>query len=205
MPLNLTGLVPPISLRPAATLTDEELMRLSNGNKPYRIERNRHGEISIMTPAGGIGSTHEMYVANTLYNWSEAVTNGDKAGPRGIAFGPSTGFNLPDWSCLSPDASWLALDRWDALTPELQAGFPPLCPSFIIEVRSKSDSRSVLEEKTQLWLENGMQLAWLIDPSGRNVTIFRPDGATEVLHAPETAAAAAPVQGFALRCNRLWA
>ena len=88
MTLNLTSLVPPISLRPAATLTDEELMRFSEENKPYKIERNKYGEIIIMTPVGGIGSTHEAYVAYALLHWYE--TTG-----AGLAFTPTPGSIFP--------------------------------------------------------------------------------------------------------------
>jgi Uma2 family endonuclease len=197
MSLNLTSLVPPISLRPAATLTDEELMRFSEDNKPYKIERNKYGEIIIMTPVGGIGSTHEVYVASSLFHWNE--TSG-----AGIAFGSNAGFNLPDGSCLSPDAAWLALDRWNALTHQQQAGYPPLCPDFILEVRSQSDSRPSVEAKMQLWLENGAELAWLVDPIDSNVTIYRPTQAPELLDHPEAVKGERPVAGFELRCTRLW-
>lgn len=197
MPLDLTLLVPPISLRSAVTLTDDELMRFSEDNKPYKIERNRHGEITIMSPVGYIGSTHEAYVANALYNW--AVQDG-----RGSAVGSNAGFNLPDGSCLSPDAAWTSLDRLNALTLAQQTGFPPLCPDFLIEVRSQSDSRRLLEAKMQLWLDNGAQLAWLVDPIDANLTIYRPNHPPELLHRPEAVTATAPVAGFELPCARLW-
>src|ERR1700712_4496302 len=101
MHLNLTGLPLPISFRPAVALTDDELMLFSEENKPYKIERNNRGEITVMTPVGGIGSQHEMYVDAELYVWTR------KDG-RGTAFGANAGFNLPDGSCLSPDAAWLS-------------------------------------------------------------------------------------------------
>jgi Uma2 family endonuclease len=197
MSLNLTSLVPPISLRPSAALTDEELMRFSEENKPYKIERNNRGEIIIMTPVGGIGSTHENFVASSLFNWNETIQTG-------IAFGSNAGFNLPDGSCLSPDAAWLALHRWNALTPEQQAAFPPLCPDFIIEVRSRSDSRASVEAKMQLWLENGAALAWLVDPIDANVAIYRPGQPAEIHTHPEIVDGTGPVTGFQIRCTRLW-
>jgi Uma2 family endonuclease len=197
MPLNLTSLVPPISLRPAASLTDEGLMRFSEENKPYKIERNKHGEIIIMTPVGGIGSTHEAYVASSLFQWNETAQTG-------IAFGSNAGFNLADGSCLSPDAAWLALDRWNSLTAEQQAGYPPLCPDFIIKIRSQSDSRTSVETKMELWLENGAKLAWLVDPIDANVTVYRPGHAPALLSRSEVVRATDPVAGFELRCARLW-
>ena len=197
MHINLLDLPLPITFRPGTVLTDDELMRLSRGNRPYKIERNRSGEITVMTPVGGIGSTHEVFVASSLYLWSE--TDG-----RGLAFGSNAGFNLSDGSCLSPDAAWLSRERWNSLTPEQQAGFPPLCPEFIIEIRSRLDSRRLLETKMQLWLDNGAQLAWLIDPVDQTVTIYSPAADSETLHRPQNITATAPVAGFELRTSTLW-
>jgi Uma2 family endonuclease len=198
MPLNLDSLAPPISLRPSVTLSDEELMRFSADNKGYKIERNNRGEITIMSPVGGIGSVHEGYVYGEFYLWS-------RQDGTGKCFSPSGGFNLPDGSCLSPDVAWMTLDRWESLTVEQQTGFPPLCPDFLVEVRSESDPRKMIEAKMQLWLDNGAQLAWLVDPIDANVTIYRPGHAHETLDHPRVAAATAPVEGFVLECSVLWA
>lgn len=197
MPFTLHGLTLPVTLRPAIALSDEALIRLSEENKTCKIERTKEGEITIMTPGGGIGGGHEVFVASTLFLWSE--TDG-----RGVAFGSNTGFNLDDGSCLSPDAAWLSLARWNALTPKQKIGFPPLCPEFLIEIRSQSDPRRLLETKMQLWLENGAQLAWLIDPLEATITIYRPGEAIETLARPATITASHPVAGFSLRTERLW-
>ena len=198
MPLNLDSLAPPISLRPSVTLSDEELMRFSADNKGYKIERNSRGDITIMSPVGGIGSAHEGYVYGEFYIWN-------KQHGWGKSFSPSAGFNLADGSCLSPDVGWMALDRWNSLTVKQQTGFPPLCPDFVIEVRSASDSRAMVEDKMQLWLDNGAQLAWLVDPIDANVAIYRPGQGPEILSNPRMVAATAPVEGFVLDCSVLWA
>jgi Uma2 family endonuclease len=197
MPLNLDSLATPIALRPAITLSDDELMRFSRENKPYKIERNRDGEITIMTPVGGIGSAHEEYVSGEFYIWT-------KQDGTGKSFSPSGGFNLPDGSCLSPDVAWTTLDRWNSLSAKEQAGFPPICPSFLIEVRSQSDTRQALEAKMQLWLDNGAQLAWLVDPIAESVTVYRPGQEPATMHRPDSVSATAPVEGFVLDCNPLW-
>jgi Uma2 family endonuclease len=198
MPIDLLELPMPVVLRLESPISDEELMRFSERNKPFKVERNKEGELVIMTPVGGIGSTHEAYVAYQLLDWNESVQ-------RGVAFISNAGFNLPDGSCLSPDASWLALNRWNALTHEQQVGYPPLCPDFLIELRSQSDARRALEAKMQLWMENGAKLAWLVDPIDGRVTIYRSGNAPETLDHPEVVKAGAPVEGFELRCTRLWA
>lgn len=197
MTLDLSSLSAPVLLRPAIALTDEELMRFSETNKPYRFERNKQGEIVMMSPVGGVGGTHEAYVGWSLYQWNESTGSG-------VAFMANTGFNLPDGSCLSPDAAWLSLDRWNALTAKEQAGFPPSCPDFLIEVRSQSDSRRILEEKMQLWLDNGAQLAWLVDPVDASVAIYSPNAAPLTISRPDAISATHPVAGFTLNTARLW-
>jgi Uma2 family endonuclease len=196
--IDLLDLELPITLRPSARVSDEELMRFSRQNKPFKIERNKEGDLTIMTPVGGIGSTHEQFITRILGNWTEE--NG-----TGIDFSPSAGFNLPDGSCLQPDASWMTLERWNSLTLKQQTGFPPLCPDFVVEVRSHSDSRRVLEDKMQAWLDNGAKLAWLVDPIAASVTIYRPGHAAQTLDRPEIVKGEGPVAGFELRCTRLWA
>lgn len=197
MNLHLSDDVLPLTLRAAAPLSDDDLMRLSEENKPYRLERTAQGEITVMTPVGGIGGTHEFYVASQLFNWI------DSSG-TGIGFGPNTGFNLPDGSCLAPDAAWLSLSRWQALSPKQKEGYPPLCPEFIIEIRSRSDSRRLLETKMQLWLSNGAELAWLIDPIDSTITIYSASASDQVLTRPATISGAGPVTGFELNSSRLW-
>ena len=116
MPIDLVDLPMPVILRPSAPVSDEDLLIFSAHNSLYQIERNSKGELTIMTPVGGKGGTHESYVTRMLGIWNEAEE-------MGVDFGPNTGFRLPDGSCLSPDAAWLPLDRWDALTPQQQEGF----------------------------------------------------------------------------------
>ncbi len=195
--IDLLNLDMPLVLRPGARLSDEDLMRFSEQNKPYKIERNSEGDLTIMTPVGGIGGTHEKYVAGEFYIWT--AQDG-----RGIDFSSNTGFNLPDGSCLSPDAAWLSLERWNALTLKQQTGFPPLCPDFLIEIRSQSDSRRLFETTMQLWLDNGAKLAWLVDPIEGDVTIYRPGAPSQTLVKPDLVQATSPVEGFALRTTRLW-
>jgi Uma2 family endonuclease len=197
MPIDLLELPMPVTLRPAVPVSDEELMRLSACYKPYRIERNKEGEITIMSPTGGVGGNHEFLISAAFARWMDA-------GADGMSFSPSTGFHLPDGSCLSPDGSWISQQRWETLTPEQQKSYPPLCPDFLIEVRSQSDSRRSVEEKMQLWMENGAKLAWLIDPIACSVTIYREGAAEHTLIRPESVQGDPLIEGFLLRTSRLW-
>ena len=198
MEWSLTGLPLPIVLRPPSPLSDEELIAFSRKNRPFRIERNTKGEIEIIAPVGGQGSNWEAIVIRELGMWSE-----DDG--RGLCFSSNGGFNLPDGSMLSPDASWVSFERWNALTTAEQASYPPLCPDFLIEVLSASDSLKVLQTKMEVWITNGAKLAWLVDPFAATITIYCPGIAPEVLAKPDSIEAGDPVAGFRLTTSRLWA
>ncbi len=124
---------------------------------------------------------------------------------RGLFFSSNGGFNLPDGSMLSPDASWVSFERWNSLTAAEQASYPPLCPDFLTEVLSASDSLKVLQTKMEVWIANGAKLAWLVDPFAATITIYRPGIAPEVLAKPDSIEAGDPVAGFRLTTSRLWA
>jgi len=187
----------PNLVKPGTRMSDDELIRFSRANRPYRFERNKEGEITMMSPVGGIGSLHEMRVTSALSRWSDVDG-------RGIAFAPNVGFNLRDRSCLAPDAAWLELARWNALTHEQQVGFPPLCPDFLVEVRSHSDRRRSLEEKMLQWMGNGAKLAWLLDPIECTVTIYRMGERERTLNRPDFVDGVDPVGGFTLNTAKIW-
>ncbi len=197
MRIDFTAVPQPVAMRFDVPMTDDELIAFSEQNKPWRFERERNGEISIMTPVGGISGTHEMLVSAALSTW--------KAGEEsGVVFPFNVGFNLPDGSCLAPDAAWLSIDRWHGLTREQRTGFPPLCPEFVVEVRSPEDARKAVELKMQRWIASGAQLAWLIDPLEKQVVIYRPSEATETLDSPDLVRGHAPVEDFELDLRPIW-
>jgi len=197
IPLRLEELPMPVTLRLAVPLSDEQLMELSARNKPYRIEQNKEGEITLMTPIGGIGAENEGIVSAELIVWTRSTR-------RGKSFSPSVGFRLPDGSCLSPDASWISIERWNALTRLQRKRLLPICPEFVIEVRSESDRRSVMEAKMLQWMANGVKLAWLIDPTEATVTLYKPGEPEVTLDRPNSVEACEPVAGFVLATTELW-
>ena len=195
--LVLTGLPMPLTLRPATPLTDDELIAFSRLNRPCRIERNACGELEIMSPMGLDGGQREMFVMAKLYNWTE------KDG--GVCVACDTGFTLEDSSVRCPDASWISEARVNALKDEQRRRFPPFCPEFLIEILSESDRRSSLEAKMEMWLANGAQLAWMIDPFAATLSIYQPGKPVEVLTRPDWVEADSVVPGFRLETARLWA
>ena len=151
-----------------------------------------------MTPVGRDGGQRELRVASALMFWADADG-------RGEANGSNAGWNLPDGSTLSPDACWTDKRRTAAFTPEQTERYLPICPDFIVEVRSQSDSLKPLKAKMEAWIVNGAQLAWMIDPYAATLTIYRPDREPEVLEKPDFVEAGEPVAGFRLTTANLWA
>lgn len=178
-------------------MTDEEFLKLCLDNPELRIERNSNLEIVVMSPASSLSAFFSGAVFGRLFHWNEEIQTG-------IVFDASSGFTLPDRSVLSPDASWVRLDRWIALSEEQRSTFAPLCPEFVIEVRSKTDSLSELKRKMKIWIANGAELAWLIDPIDETVYIYRPDHSQHVLEGfNQIIYGEHPVNGFQIDLSRL--
>ncbi|MGH2376455.1 MAG: Uma2 family endonuclease [bacterium] len=179
-----------ISLKLAAAPSDEEVLEISARNPGYQFERSAGGEL-IVTPTGTEAGRQEGEVFGQLYQWA-------KADGRGVAFGPSTGFHMPDGALLSPDASWVRRDRWQALTASQQQDYAPLCPDAVFEVASPSDSLAHLRRKMRSYLANGTRLAVLVDPNRRAVEIYVPDRDPKVLDSARAVSLDPVLPGFTL-------
>lgn len=162
----------PIQLAGLGVLTDEEFFHFCAANNSLKIERQRDGSIHIMSPESPYSGRVNASIQRFLYNWSE--TN-----PTGIAFGADTGFTLPDGAVFSPDACWVSHERFSSVPANELQGFPHLCPDFVIEVASPSDSVKSLKKKMVRWRENGVRLGWLIVPVKRTAYVYQESGAIE--------------------------
>jgi Uma2 family endonuclease len=178
------------------SMTDEEFLKFCLENPGLRIERNSNLEIIIMSPVSSLSGLHSSEIFIQLANWS-------KKDGRGLVFDSSTGFTLPDRSVLSPDASWMLLNKWNSLTRDDKDKFAPVCPDFIIEVRSKSDDIESLKEKMNVWVNNGATLAWLVDPREKAAFIFRPGEEVEKIQGFHLLKGEDPVRGFELDLTQL--
>ncbi len=187
-----------LQMPPNLNMTEEELFEFCQINRDLRIETNKFGELLIMSPAGSETSNRNLGIAAQLYFWAE------KEG-SGIAFDSSAGFTLSTGAKKSPDASWIKLERWNALSPEQKEKFAPICPDFVLELMSPSDNLKTLQAKmTEYMEEPGVKLGWLIDRKERKVYIYRPGIATECLENPETANGEAILPGFVLKMSKVW-
>jgi Uma2 family endonuclease len=187
----------PVRLRTAHPMSDEELIRFCARNEMLRVEREADGELMLMSPTGSEGAGYDAEVSVELGLWA-------RQDGRGKMFGPSAGFTLPDNSVRAADAHWVSWQRWNALSAGDRKRYAPLCPEFAIEVRSESDSLTALREKMRMWLDNGAELAWLIDPSRKAVEIYRPGQEPEVVEGTSAVEGEGPVLGFVLELGRIW-
>jgi Uma2 family endonuclease len=122
----------------------------------------------------------------------------------GVVFDSSTGFTLPNGAKRSPNAAWCPRTRWEALTREQRRRFPPLCPDFVVELRSPSDPLEALQEKLEEYITNGSQLGWLLDPEERKFYIYRPGSDVVCLENPESVSGDPVLPGFVLDLATIW-
>ncbi|MEO0349202.1 MAG: Uma2 family endonuclease [Cyanobacteria bacterium P01_A01_bin.15] len=183
----------------ALQVTPEQFAVLAAANRDLRFERTATGELIVNPPTGGETGKRNAKISTQLGVW------GDANELLGEYFDSSTGFYLPNGANRSPDASWVRRERWDAITLEQREGFVPLCPDFVMELRSKTDSLTVLQTKMLEYMDNGAQLGWLIDPKNKRVEIYRSGQAVEVLENPDTLSGEGVLPGFTLILKRIWA
>ena len=186
-----------LNLHPVLELTDDQFYELCLANRDLRLERTATGEIIIMPPAGGETGHRNIEISFQLEAWSSQ--NG-----LGIAFDSSTGFKLPNGAERAPDASWIKCDRWNSLNAEQKRKFPPLCPDFVIELRSETDSIKTLQLKMLEYMDNGAKLGWLIDPKSQKVEIYRLEKQVEILQNPATLSGEDVLPGFILNLSSIF-
>ncbi len=179
------------------TLTDDELFQLCAANRDLRIERDSNGNLSLMSPAGGETSSRNIILGAELVIWN-------RASQLGKAFDSSGGFILPSGAMRSPDVSWIPIERWHQLGAEERKKFLPLCPDFVIELRSPSDRLKDLQKKMQEWMDNGCRLGWLIDPVEEKTYVYREKGENSVVESFDEALSGEEVlPGFVLELTAL--
>jgi len=179
-------------------VTQEQFEALSAVNRDLRLERTAEGELIVNPPTGGESGQRNFSITGQLAHWHEEHED------LGEGFDSSTGFRLPNGADRSPDAAWVSRERWQSLTPQQQKGFVPLCPDFVLELRSESDSLSKLQAKMREYIDNGAKLGWLIDPENRRVEIYRPGREVEVLENPSNLSGKDILPGFVLNLRRVW-
>ena len=192
-----TEIVPMVvQLQPAIALTDDQFFELCQINREYRIERNAQGDLVIVSPTGSETDQRNFNLIVQLGIWVQQDGTG-------VGFGSSGGFTLPNGAVKSPDAAWISRSRWEAIAPEQRKKFAPICPDFVIELRSETDGLKVLQNKMQEYIDNGAKLCWLIDRLQQKVYIYRPNQVEELDH-PTTLSGDPVLPGFVLDLSQVW-
>lgn len=178
-------------------LNDREFFEFCQLNRDLRIERTREGDVIVMPPTGSKTGIRDFALTGQFFMWVQH----DRSGK---GFGSSTGFKLPNEATRSPDLAWIRNERWDALSEDEQEGFAPICPDFVLELRSPSDRLKYVQAKMQEYMENGAQLGWLIDPIERKVYVYRLHLEVECLNNPQTLSGEALLPGLTLNLEAVW-
>jgi Uma2 family endonuclease len=186
-----------LNFPPTARLSDEQFTQLCSANRDLQFERTSTGELIIMSPTGGETSRKNSEIIIELGLWNRQTQ-------LGIVFDSSGGFKLPNGADRSPDASWIPLTKWNNLTPVEQEKFLPLCPDFVIELRSPTDVLKTLQEKMLEYIDNGTRLGWLINPQDKQVEIYRIGQDKQVLDNPATLSGENVLLGFILNLQAIW-
>jgi Uma2 family endonuclease len=186
-----------IHLSPALDLTDDQFFELCQINSDLRLERNAKGDIIVMPPTGGETSNRNMGISGQLYYWT-------KRDGTGAAFDSSAGFTLPNGADRSPDAAWVSHERLGQLTPEQKKKFIPLCPDFVVELLSPTDSLAATQAKMVEYIDNGARLGWLINADARRVYVYRPQSPMEELKDVTRVSADPELPGFTLDLQDIW-
>lgn len=178
-------------------LDDEEFEQFCRHNPDLQIELTKEGELVIMPPTGGRTGHRNFSLIGYFFNWAEKDASG-------VSFDSSTVFVLPNGARRSPDLAWIKNERWESLSEEEQERFPPLCPDFVVELRSRTDAISRLQAKMREYIENGADLGWLIDPQEKKIYIYRQNREVEILESPENVSGEPLLEGFVLNVKKLW-
>ena len=186
-----------IDLNSVIKLDEDQFYELCQSNPEVKFERNAKGELIIMSPTGGMTGKYNADIVTDLNLWNRQKK-------LGIVFDSSTGFKLPNGADRSPDAAWISLKRWNQLSLKQQEKFVPLCPDFVIELRSSSDRLKTLQDKMIEYRNNGTLLGWLINCKDKQVEIYRQGQAKEVLNQPSSLSDEEILPDFVLNLESIW-
>ena len=178
-------------------LTEDEFFAFCQANSQLKFERRADGTITYLALTGGDTGRRNSELVADLTIWNRQTR-------LGLVFDSSTGFRLPSGAVRSSDAAWVSTAAWEALSEDQRSKFPPLCPEFMVELLSASDSPAVLAQKAQEYLDNGCRLAWLLNPKEETACIFRADGSVSVVKSfEETLSGEDVLPGFSFKLSLL--
>jgi len=186
-----------INFEQLITITDDAFYQLCKSNPEIKFERNQRGELIIMSPTGGETGRKNVDLIGQFWLWN-------RQSKLGVVFESSTCFKLPSGVLRSPDVAWIAQSRWNTLSQAEKEKFPPLAPDFVLELLSLSDNLKETQAKMQEYLDNGVKLGWLINPVSKQVEIYRPNQAKEILNNPSSLSGENLLSGLNIDLLGVW-
>ena len=159
---------------PTEKMSEEEFHAFCAANPKLRIEQDQYQNVIVMPPIHVDSGFYENEATGEVRAYAKRTKTG-------VALSPSTGFKLPNGATRSPDACWVSMERWSTLSAKEKQKFSPVVPDFVIEIRSRTDTLKKLQAKMQEWIDNGVRLAWLIDPKKQQTTIYREGSEPETI------------------------
>lgn len=178
-------------------LNEEDFEQFCYDNRDMRIELTKEGDLIVMPPTGGETGIRNFSLIVQFGTWVEMDGTG-------YGFDSSTLFTLPNGAKRSPDLSWIKQERWEALPEKERKKFSAICPDFVVELRSETDSLKTLQDKMKEYIENGVLLGWLIDPIKKKIYVYHPDEDVKELENPETVSGEPLLKGFTLNMQKIW-
>jgi Uma2 family endonuclease len=186
-----------IKLHPATQMSDDQFFEFCQANSDYRFERTANQEIVVLSPTGSESGQRNANLTVQVGIWAERDGTG-------VIFDSSTGFTLLNGAVRSPDVAWIQKSRWEAIPLEQRKKFAPICPDFVVELRSETDDLTMLQNKMEEYISNGARLGWLIDPLERQVYVYQPDVVMQQFDQPATLSGDPTLLGFVLDLNKIW-
>ncbi|NCJ08420.1 Uma2 family endonuclease [Synechococcales cyanobacterium C] len=186
-----------LNLRPTLQITDSVFEQLCQSNPNLRLERTTQGELVIMPPAGSESGRQNLSLSAQLWYWNQQSK-------LGVAFDSSAGFTLANDAIRAPDAAWIEQSRWESLSREQRSKFAPICPDFVIELKSPSDDLALLESKLQEYIDNGSQLGWLINAETQQVYCYRPGQPVQICDRPTHLSGEPLLANFLMDFTLVW-
>lgn len=182
-------LVHELNTKALGKLTEEEFMNFCIDNPELRIERNADGNIIVMSPTNSETGFFNSNVSGELFLWN-------KKAKKGYVFDSSTGFTLPNTAVRSPDAAFILKEKWETLPKSEKQRFAHICPDFVIEIVSSSDSLNPAQAKMDEWINQGALLGWLLNFENQQAWIYEKNCPVREHPFNEVLIGKYPVEGF---------
>jgi Uma2 family endonuclease len=183
---------------PNGGMTDEQFYQFCVLNHELRIERTADKYIVVMPPTNSDTGHRNFNLTVKFGIWNETTK-------LGKGFDSSTGFKLPNGAERAPDLAWIRNERWAQINEVQRKRFAPICPDFVVEIRSGDQNMTALKQKMEEYMTCGCRLGWLVDPQHRETRVYFENGDIHTVPFADLLSGGDVLPGFSLRMADIWA